>query len=285
VADDIQRASRWWLVWSLGGIAAWIGVTVAVAVTHDDPSDPGPILRTFAIAGGVFFAVTFGAAAGQMRRARLRTGSDLYRRAAIRDVSDDELRAAARSTAGIGPTYLFFGATVTALMLVSIGFGDEGLMRTLLWIAVGLVLIWAVYAGFALRRAFAAGDAFAQPLGLRLTEIPAWVARPSGGGDLIGAQGFGGERHGRQVVISQGAGEAVTAVHGVFAERRLTGPQRMVELTGEPWSAFKKVTVDSGPDGVVVSRRGNGAGRWMLTDLLLAEAVAAESAPDGDGPA
>lgn len=265
------------MVWSLGGIAAWIGVTVAVTIAHDDPSDPGPTLRTFAIAGGVFFAVTFGAAAVQMRQSRVRTGSDLYRRLAIREVSDEELRAGARGMAGIGWTYLFFGAVVTALMLVAIGSGDEEVLRTLLWAAVGLVLVWAVYAGFALRRAFVATDAFAQPLGLRLTETPTWIARPSGGGDLIGAQGFGGERHGCPVVITQGVAGAVTGIHGDFPERRLTDPQRMAGLTGEPWTAFRKVTVKSGPDGIFVARRGNGSGRWMLTDLLLAEAFAAEA--------
>ena len=48
----------------------------------------------------------------------------------------------------------------------------------------------------------------------------------------------------------------------------------MARLTGEPPSAWKGATLVAGLDGVTVTRTGNGAGRWCLHDLLLAETVA-----------
>jgi hypothetical protein len=273
--DDIARQSRWWTVWSFGGLVAWIGVTVLVAVVNDDASDPGPVLRTFAIAGAVFFGVTFGAAGVQMRRRKVQVTTSLYRRLATRDVTDDDLRSATKGLAGIGSTYLFFGALTTGLMLLAIGLHDEDLFPILLWTVVGLVVVWAGYSVIALRRALSASDAFVAPLGLRLTETPTYVSA-GGGGALVGAQEYSGERHGRRVVIRQHPSSAETIVVGTFTASHLRNAQHMSSLTGEPWTSFRRVTAVRGPDTVTVRRQGNGAGRWLLTDLLLAEALAAD---------
>ena len=275
MADDLARQNRGWGIWSACGLAGWIGVTVLVAVVNDDASDPEPVLRTFAIAGAVFFGVTFGAAGLQMRRRKLRVTTGLYRRLATREVTDDDLRAATKGLAGVGSTYLFFGAVTTGLMLLAIGLHDEDLFPILLWTVVGLVVLWVGYSVIALRRAFSASDAFVEPLGLRLTETPTYVSG-GGGGRLVGAQEYSGERHGRPVVIRQHPSSAETVVEGTFAPTEVRSPQRMAELTGEPWTSFRRVTASRGPDGVTVRRQGNGAGRWLLADLLLAETLADE---------
>lgn len=264
----------WWLAWSLVGIAAWIGVTVYVAATLEDPSDPAPVMRSFAIGGAAFFGITFGAAALQMRRRQTLAGADLYRRLALREVSDRDLRRSARGLVGIGYVYLLFAAVTTGLMLLAIGLGPDGPMAALLWTAVGLVVVWCVVAVFALRRAYSAGAEFVEPLGLELTAIPGWVAVPGGGNRLVGGQSFAGERHGREVAINQTTGSAVTAVSGDYPKRTTKDRAKMADLTGESWRSFAGVSATSGPDGVVVIREGNGAGRWILTDLLLAESLA-----------
>ena len=111
----MERSSRGWAAWTFGGIAAWVGVTVLATLLNDDPSDSAPVTRTFAIAGGVFFAITFGAGAIQMRRRSGARTTELYQRLALRPLSDEEVRSATRGMASIAWTYLVFGAAVTAL--------------------------------------------------------------------------------------------------------------------------------------------------------------------------
>jgi hypothetical protein len=48
----------------------------------------------------------------------------------------------------------------------------------------------------------------------------------------------------------------------------------MAALTGEPPSAFRRVEVRVTSDSVTVRRTGNGAGRHIYRDLLLAEHLA-----------
>jgi hypothetical protein len=253
----MERSGRGWAIWSLCGIAAWVGVTVLASVLNDDPSDAAPVTRTFAIAGGVFFGVTFGAAALQMRRLGSTRHADLYRQLALRPVSDAEVRSATRGMASIAWTYLVFGAAVTFLMLLAIGLHDEDLFPILLWLTVGLVGVWLLYMVVALRQAYSASTALFEPLGLHAV-----------GTDVVG------ERHGRQVTIRFGPEQVSTHVAGSFDRRATLAAQQLALLTGQPWTAFRRASASRGAEGVVVQRAGRDASRWLLVDLQAAEALA-----------
>jgi hypothetical protein len=262
-------------VFSLLGCGAWIGVTVYVAATNEDPSDARPILRTFAVAGAVFLGTVLVAAAVQMRRRATAVGS-LYDRLALHEMPRRTVRAAARRARGWGHVHLLFAAATSGLMLTAVGLGEEGPTAALLYTGVALVLVWAVAAIAGLRRAFAAGDELLAPLGLSIAAVPTWVAKPYGGGiAVVGELGIVGERHGREVSIVQRTDRALTTVRGRFAARTVSSPATMAALTGEPAKSFRKVEAVAGPDGVAVRRRGNGAGRFVYHDLLLAESLAA----------
>jgi hypothetical protein len=83
-----------------------------------------------------------------------------------------------------------------------------------------------------------------------------------------------GTRYGRQVMMIQQANRAITFVHAPVPARTIESGADMARLTGEPPSVWKGATLVAGVDGVTVTRKGNGAGRWCLHDLLLAETVA-----------
>jgi hypothetical protein len=279
--DEIRRASLGWTIGSLLGIVVWIGVTVYVAATNDDPSDPEPILRAFALGGAAFFASIFGAAAVQMRRRQAHVSDALYRRLAGPDVAPEALRAARKATRGIGPVYLVFGATTTALMLLAIGLGENGPTEALYYTAVGLVVVWFFYMLYALRRSYDAGDALLAPLGLRITEVPGWTHMlVSDSGGLTGQLAMQGRRHGRDVTVVQRPKWSAVAVAGAFGDRALTSPDTLAHLAGEAPHLYRRVRAEAGPNGIAVTRRGNGAGRHVLHDLLLAERLAdATSSP------
>ena len=279
VAGARRSSGLGWAVFSLLGIAGWIGSTVYVAATNDDPSDARPILRTFAVAGGVFLATVLVAAAVQMRRRCAATGAALYDRLALREVPRHTLRAAARRTREWGSVHLVFTAATSGLMLMAIGLGEDGPTTALLYTGVALVLVWSAVTLVGLGRAFKAGDELLAPLGLAITAVPTWVPKLYGGGiAVVGELAIGGERHGRAVAIVQRTDRALTTIHGRFAAPSLRSPATMAALTGEPSKSFRKVEAVAGPDGVAVSRRGNGAGRFVYHDLLLAECLAAGQA-------
>src|SRR3546814_19630121 len=102
-----------WAVLSIAGLAAWIGGVVAVAMGNDDPSDPAPILRAFAIGGGAFFAMVVVVAAIQGRSGDLKLDVDLYRRLAIEEPTDASLSQARRGTRHHVRAYLAFGGLAT----------------------------------------------------------------------------------------------------------------------------------------------------------------------------
>src|SRR3546814_12133592 len=97
-----------WAVLSIAGLAAWIGGVVAVAMGNDDPSDPAPILRAFAIGGGAFFAMVVVVAAIQGRSGDLKLDVDLYRRLAFEETTDASLRHARPRTPPPLPATLAF---------------------------------------------------------------------------------------------------------------------------------------------------------------------------------
>jgi hypothetical protein len=272
--EALRRTNRAWMAFSIIGIGCWIGMTVLVAVLHDDPNDPKPVLRTFAIGGGLFFGAMFGAAAVQIRRSQGAASDALYVRLAGGEVPPATRRSVARTTRSIGSVYLLFGAVTTGLMLLGIGLADDRIMQVLMTAVVGLVIVWAAYSGWALTRTYKATDDLFAPLGLRITETPTYVPNVLvGGGHLAGALTYEGVRHGRTVTITQTPTEATTHVSGASPPRAEVPVEQMVASTGEPYRCWKQVTATAGPEGALVQRSGNGAGRWFLHDLALAEAL------------
>lgn len=280
----MSNATRW-AVFTLLGIVGWIGVTVLVAATNPDPSDATPILRAFALGGGGFFGVALLAAAWQVRRGQFGTNLRLYQRLALRPVPRQVVRRLSRRTSGTRYVYLVFTGVSTGLVLGGIAGGEAGPYRLLFGAGFALVLVWAGYSVVALGRAYGGAGELVAPLGLAVSSTPRWQPRPyGGGGDLVGRLRLVGQRHGRQVAVAQGTGFAVTTVGGSFPPRTLRSPAGIASLTGEPVRHWRRVEAAAGPDGVTVRRRGNGAGRWFLHDLLLAEQLAGppggiESAP------
>jgi hypothetical protein len=107
------------------------------------------------------------------------------------------------------------------------------------------------------------------PLGLEVTERPRVsiemrdAVTPRMGPEVHGALVMKGERHGRAVTARLGGGE-----RSGFSEITVAVP--CAEFT----AAGKRVNVKSGPEGIVVTRRGGAQSDWMV-DLWLAERLAA----------
>jgi hypothetical protein len=130
-----QRPGRGWLAFSAIGIPLWIGATVAAAVLNDDPSDPGPVLKTFAAGAAVFFGLMFAGALWQQVRWRA-------------DSSE------ARFGKGVAIGYSVTGAVVTGLGIAlvwqqAVGGGD---VRVFLFPLIAIVVLWAVAAVLLVRR-------------------------------------------------------------------------------------------------------------------------------------
>jgi hypothetical protein len=207
-----------WMVLSVGGLIAWVGATIVVAATGDDPSDATPVLRAHAVGGALYFGALLAAAGVQVHRRGTHAGRRLYQRLALAPVPPATLRAATRGTRS---------------------------------------------------------DHVLAPLGLAVTTLPSWRPPPfSAGGSLVGELGFAGERHGREVSIAHRPKLAVTSIRGRFVPRTMSSATTMAALTGEPPSAFRRVEVRVASDSVTVRRTGNGAGRHIYRDLLLAEHLA-----------
>jgi hypothetical protein len=166
-----------------------------------------------------------------------------------------------------------------------------------------LIAIAALYASF---RALAPGGEMDQgyekvglamaPLGLEVTERPqvnievreATTGRV--GPKIHGALVLGGERHGRPVSVRLGSGEVsprgevtVRVATPEFKAKSRDGKVRPGDDVPAPFAAalrampnstrWKKLTVEGGPEGIVVSRKGGEQADW-LCDLWLAERLA-----------
>jgi hypothetical protein len=276
-ADRMSKIG--WAVYSVVGFTAWFGGTVYVAATNPDPSDARPILRTFAIGAALFFGVLLVVAGLEVRRGQARINVDLYRRLAIEEVPAEAVRAASRQASSTAYVYLIFTGLTTGLFFTGIGLAPDGPYQVLWAAAMVLVLVWIGFAVFALKRTFGSAGAILAPLGLTLTGVPSYRLRASGGGgDLAGKLTIRGERHGRQVAIEQSGNLAVTTVSGQFRRRTVGSAATVAAMTGQPARCWRRVQARAGDHGIEVRRSGNGAGRWYLYDLLLAEHLAAASA-------
>jgi len=134
------------------------------------------------------------------------------------------------------------------------------------------------------------------PLGLEVSERPEVSIEtrdpvtPRMGPKIHGALVLSGARHGRRVSVRLGSGEvsstsevAVRTRAPEFEAKSRDGRVRPAEgapaeivaaLKAVPNSTrWKKVEVEGGPEGIVVSRKGGGQSDWMC-DLWLAERLA-----------
>ncbi len=134
------------------------------------------------------------------------------------------------------------------------------------------------------------------PLGLEVTERPkvnievreATTGRV--GPKIHGALVLSGERHGRAVSVRLGSGEVsarsevtVRLATPEFKAKSRDGKVRPGDDVPEPFAAalrempnstrWKKLTVEGGPEGIVVARKGGAQADW-LCDLWLAERLA-----------
>ncbi len=135
------------------------------------------------------------------------------------------------------------------------------------------------------------------PLGFEVTERPrvnievreATTGRV--GPKIHGALVLSGERHGRPVSVRLGSGEVsprsevtVRVATPAFKAKSRDGKVRPDDDTPAPFAAalrdmpnstrWKKMTVEGGPKGIVVERKGGAQADW-LCDLWLAERLAA----------
>jgi len=138
------------------------------------------------------------------------------------------------------------------------------------------------------------------PLGLEVAERPQVKIEmrdpvtPRMGPKIHGALVLSGERHGRPVTVRLGSGElsstsevAVRGAAPAFEAKSSDGRVRPAEgapvevvaaLKAVPNSTrWKKLKVEGGPQGIVVSRKGGGQSDWMC-DLWLAERLSAAGA-------
>lgn len=252
-------ATRGWAVFSLAGIALWIGITVLVAVLNDDPSDGRPVALAFAGGGAAFFGAMFGIAWRQTR-----PRSDPRLDGLIAELSLDPVATpgGARAIGGMRRTaraYIALGAVVTALGLAAIV--QEGLEigdpRATLIATVVIVIAWAAAVPLVLRRARDASVAVLGPLGL----------------EQRGAS-IAGERFGRHVSIALGPRGSVVRVASEREPEPLHGADAILAYAGRgevgTWDG-----VDVGFErGSITVRRGGVGGALWLWDLWLAEKLA-----------
>lgn len=279
-AEASPRVGSWrWTVFSLLGLALWIAGIVVAMLRAGNPNDGSAARLAAGVGGAIYFALLFGAAAIGMRRSQSAVTHHLYERLAVHPVDRSAIGAARAGMRKFGFIYLGLAAIVTAGGMTAMAVGDDRIARSVLIGVACLVVAWCAYHGLAFGRALRSTGALMAPLGLSLSEIPAYhYSAISDRGWVDGAMSYRGTRHGRVVTSTQQPKSAVTLVEGVGSAPATfaipTTAVAMAQLTGEPVTAWRRVDVRLEDAAVVVSRQGNGAGAWLLYDVLLAELVA-----------
>lgn len=225
---------------------------------------------------------------------------DLWAALAVKPIDADAVRARSQAW-DAGRRSLRLGMIVTLLIFLTVP--SIYLLESFVPLLIGgpLIAIAAVYGSV---RALAPGGEMDRgyenvglamaPLGLEVTERPtvdietrdAVTGRV--GPKIRGALMLSGERHGRAISVRLGGGESEVTVGSPSAEFKAKSrdgrvrpgkdtpvPAAIAEaLTAVPNSTrWKKVTVEGGPEGIVVSRMGGEQADW-LCDLWLAERLA-----------
>jgi hypothetical protein len=280
--------SRAWLFFTLGGLALWIGATVGAGFVVRETNEFGgitnideveDITRTVFLVGAVvFFSLMFGIAAWQTNRRARRLDEGLFARLAVQQVPPGLTRRLARQSTRITNVYLAFGASVTALGLLAVAASQEQ-QGLILWVISAFVMVWVVYGMYAIVRTAGGVNELFSYLGLELTGWPvfrySWV---SDRGWMSGAVSYGGTRAGRSVSISHHTHHAVISVSAPIPAHVPTDAAAMSMLTGLPVKIWRNTTAVQEDGQVFVHRSTNGAGSWVLHDLLLAEAIVATTA-------
>ncbi len=206
-----------------------------------------------------------------------------------------------------GRRSLRLGMIVTLLIFLTVP--PIYLLESFVPLLIGgpLIVIAALYGSF---RALAPGGEMDSgyekvglamaPLGFEVTERPQVniemrdPVTPRMGPKIHGALVLSGERHGRPVSVRLGSGEVsstsevtVAAPAPAFEAKSRDGRVRPADgapaeiaaaLKAVPNSTrWRKVEVEGGADGIVVTRKGAGQSDWMC-DLWLAERLAAAAA-------
>jgi hypothetical protein len=165
---------------------------------------------------------------------------------------------------------------------------------------IAIAAVWgsvrALMPGGELDRGYAKVGVAMAPLGFEVTERPAVSIETREattgrvGPKIRGALVLEGQRHGRPVTVRLDSSETssrsevtVASPAPAFAAKSRDGRLRPAEGTPETIAAalkrvpnstrWKKVTVEGGPDGIVVARKGGEQADW-LCDLWLAERLA-----------
>ena len=223
----------------------------------------------------------------------------LWAALAVRQIDNEAIKARSQMW-DAGRRSLRLGMVVTLLIFLTVP--SIYLFESFLPLLIGgpLIVIAALYGSF---RALAPGGEMDSaydkvglamaPLGLEVTERPkvgvevreATTGRV--GPKIHGALVLSGERHGRPVAVRLGSGEvsphSEVTIHVTTPEFKAKSrdgkvrpgeevPAAIAEsLRSMPNSTrWKKLTVEGGPKGVVVSRKGGAQADW-LCDLWLAE--------------
>jgi hypothetical protein len=202
------------------------------------------------------------------------TEPELWAAMAIAPIDPDAVRAREEMW-GVARASQRLGIVVTILIFLTVP--TIYLTESFAPLLIGgpLIVLTALYGAFraigpggAIESSYALTDRAMAPLGLQVTD------RPDGGFEMRWMQpGFdyrlrgwtvlSGERHGRPVIVRIGGHEDA-------------GTSEV--LVGEPSHEFaaesKRLAVESGPEGILVTRH-KGDGRDWLCDLWLAERLAA----------
>jgi hypothetical protein len=226
----------------------------------------------------------------------------LWAALAVRPIDNEAIKARSQMW-DAGRRSLRLGMIVTLLIFLTVP--SIYLFESLLPLLIGgpLIVIAALYGSF---RALAPGGEMDSaydkvglamaPLGLEVTERPkvdievreATTGRV--GPRIHGALVLSGERHGRPVSVRLGSGEVsphsevtVRVATPEFKAKSRDGKVRPGEEVPAPFAdalrtmpnstRWKKLTVEGGPEGIVVARKGGDQADW-LCDLWLAERLA-----------
>ncbi len=228
--------------------------------------------------------------------------ADLWAAMAVKPIDAEAVKArAAGWEAGRRSQNLAIVVTALILVVVPAMYLLESFLPLLIGapVIVGFALwgsIRALMPGGEMDRGYANVGKAMEPLGLEVTERPsvnvevreATTGRV--GPKIHGALVLGGERHGRRVSVRLGSTEtaarsevSVTTSAPEFTAKSRDGrvrpgdgaPEKLVTtLKDVPNSTrWKKVSVEGGPEGITVIRKGGEQADW-LCDLWLAERLA-----------
>jgi hypothetical protein len=227
---------------------------------------------------------------------------DLWAAMAVEPINAEAVRARAQMWDS-GRRSLRLGMMVTLLIFLTVP--AIYLLESFVPLLIGgpLIVIAALYGSFRalapggeLDRGYELADVAMAPLGLQVSERPTVdiemrdPVTPRVGPKIRGALVLSGQRHGRQVTVRRDSGEVsnrsvvtVQAPTPEFEAKARDGRVRPAEggphaiaalLASVPNSTrWKRLKVEGGPEGIVVSRKGGGPSDW-LCDLWLAERLA-----------